>query len=316
MPDEEDISRLPRLIREIAKEDFNSARRLGFWRSLFRWFTRSSNELLPFDEVRKRLPMQGQHYIGHREIPLDQVVGSVGRYNDFDRAFLPLRAETRSRWINIDAARMQDISLPAIEVYKIGSFYFVKDGNHRVSVARRKGQVFIDAEVIEIDVGVPLNSEADVDDLIRLQEKAEFYTHTHLLDLRKDADIELTVPGGYQKLLEHINVHHWFMGEKRKTAVPYADAVAHWYDRVYLPLVKVIRQEKILNKFPRRTEADLYLWIIEHMWYLREDTPGSNPSLEQAAQDFAHRFSDHPPLKESILTRMREFIAERLKNVK
>jgi hypothetical protein len=260
--------------------------------------------------------MQGMHEIGLREIPLDQIVGSVGRYNDFDRAFLPRRTETRSRWISIDTARLRDITLPAIEVYKIGSFYFVKDGNHRVSVARRKGQAFIDANVIEVDVGVPINTEADIDDLIRLQEKTEFYTRTHLLDLCPGADIELTLPGGYPNLLEHINVHRWFMGEKRKSPVKYPDAVAHWYDKVYLPLVKIIQREKTLDKFPGRTEADLYLWIIEHLWYLREECPECDTSLEQATIDFTRRFSSRPPIRQSLLDRLRQYLASRLNNKK
>jgi hypothetical protein len=316
MPDDISAASTPTPIQETAKSDFESAMRTGFWRSLISWFTKSRNELLPFDEVRKLIPMQGMHEIGLKEIPLDQIVGSVGRYNDFDRAFLPRRTETRSRWISIDAARLLDVALPAIEVYKIGSFYFVKDGNHRVSVARRKGQAFIDANVIEVDVGVPINTEADIDDLIRLQEKSDFYVHTHLLDLRPEADIELTLPGGYPKLLEHINVHRWFMGEKRKSHVRYADAVAHWYDKVYLPLVKIIDQERTLDKFPGRTEADLYLWIIEHLWYLREECPECDTSLEQATIDFTMRFSSNPPLRQSILEKLRQNIASRLNRKK
>ena len=316
MQDDISAGSTPTPIQETAKNDFEAAMRTGFWRSLVSWFAQSRNELLPFDEVRKLVPMQGMHEIGLREIPLDQIVGSVGRYNDFDRAFLPRRTETRSRWISIDAAHLSDVNLPPIEVYKIGSFYFVKDGNHRVSVARRKGQAFIDANVIEIDVGVPINTEADIDDLIRLQEKTDFYLRTHLLDLRPDADIELTLPGGYPKLLEHINVHRWFMGEKRKEPVRYLDAVAHWYDKVYLPLVKIIRQDKTLDKFPGRTEADLYLWIIEHLWYLREECPECETSLEQAAVDFTQRFSAHPPIRQSILEKVRQMLDSRLNKKK
>jgi hypothetical protein len=316
MPDDIASGSTPTPINEAAKSDFESALRTGFWRSLISWFTKSRNELLPFDEVRKLVPMQGMHEIGLKEIPLDQIVGSVGRYNDFDRAFLPRRTETRNRWISIDVARLQDVALPAIEVYKIGAFYFVKDGNHRVSVARRRGQAYIDANVIEVDVGVPINTEADIDDLIRLQEKTEFYLHTHLLDLRPDADIELTLPGGYPKLVEHINVHRWFMGEKHKSPVKYADAAAHWYDKVYLPLVKIILQEKTLDKFPGRTEADLYLWIIEHLWYLREECPECDPSLEQATIDFTLRFASNPPLRQSILEKLRQSLADRLNKKK
>jgi hypothetical protein len=297
-----------------ARYDYDTALTLGFWRSLVSWFTRSSNELLPYDEVRKRLKLHGQHYLGMREIPLDKIIGSVGRYNDFDKEFLPRRSATRSRWVSIDAAQLQDVILPPIEVYKIGEVYFVKDGNHRVSVARRRKQGFIDAEVIEIEVAVPVNADTNIDDLIRLQEKADFFEKTHLLDLRPDANLELSLPIGYSLLLDHIGVHRWYMGEKSKKAVPYQEAVTDWYDTVYYPLIFIIRQHNILEKFSGRTEADLYVWIIEHLWYLREECNEQNPSLEDAVTDFTLKFSHRPPQKAPGLTdKIKDFFSSLFK---
>ncbi|NPV75087.1 MAG: hypothetical protein HPY59_01805 [Anaerolineae bacterium] len=280
------------LLETQARSDFENARRKSFWRSVASWITRSSNELLPYSEVRKHIPMGGQRYIGLRQIPLDQIIGSVGRYRDFDRAFLPRHAYTSGRWINIDRAHLQDIILPPIEVYKIGDAYFVKDGNHRVSVARERGQVEIDAYVIELDVPVPIGPDTDVDDLIRKKEQARFMLETGLNDLRPSSQVELTLPGGYDKLVEHIHVHRWFMGVERKRPVPWKDAVTSWYDEVYLPLVKVIRESNILRKFPGRTEADLYFWVIEHLWYLREQY--DDVSLEEAVEHFAEVFTETP----------------------
>jgi hypothetical protein len=301
-----------KIFLETAKGDFEAAMRTSFWRSLVSWFTKGENELLPFDEVRKHLPMRGQHDIGLKQIPVNQIVGSVGRYNDFDRAFLPLRTATRGRWISVDIAKLKDVSLPPIDVYKIGSAYFVKDGNHRVSVARMKGQFYIDANIVEIDVDIPIDAHTNIDDLIRMQEKIDFFHETRILELRPDAEIELTLPGAYPKLLEHISVHRWFMGEKRGANVPYQEAVAHWYDRVYFPLVKTIRENNILEKFSGRTETDLYLWIIDHLWYLREECEECKPSLEQAAVDFTQRFASHPPGSKSFLENLKQFLINRL----
>jgi hypothetical protein len=277
----------------IAKDDFEHALRKSFWRSLGSWFTQSSNDLIPFDEVRRRLPLRGQHYIGLRQIALERVVGSVGRYNDFDRAFLPRRPQASGRGMSIDRAHLQDVILPPNEVYKIGENYFVKDGNHRVSVARERGQVFIDAYVIEIDISVPVGPSTDVDEIIRLQERAEFLSHTHLDVIRPGAEIELSLPGQYEKLLDHIKVHRWFMGEKLNREVPYDEAAASWYDEVYLPLVKTIRELGVLKDFPGRTETDLYLWIIEHLWYLRSELQ-QEISLKDAATHFADEYSTRP----------------------
>lgn len=277
--------------QSMAKTDFEVAYQKGFWRAVLSWFTQTDNRLLPFDEVRRHIPMEGQHYLGLREVPTDQIVGSVGRYQDFDRAFLPRQTTTRSRWMSIDRAQIADIPLPPIEVYKIGDAYFVKDGNHRVSVARERGQVFIDANVIEIDVPVPIDNTTNIDDLIRKHEQADFVTQTRINDLRPNAKIELTLPGQYEKLLEHISVHRWFRGERLKRPISKEEAVQSWYDDVYLPLVRVIREKNVLKDFPGRSESDLYLWIIEHLWYLRAELK-KEVSLEQAASHFVNMYSN------------------------
>lgn len=281
----------PDHIRRTAREDFQQAHRKSFWRSVLSWFTGKDNDLLPFDEVRAQLPMNGQHYIGIRQIPIDQIIGSVSRYADFDRAFLPRVTHTRSRWESIDQAQMLDIILPPIEVYKIGETYFVKDGNHRVSVARERGQAFIDAEVIEIDVPVPIGPDVRLADLVLKRELALFLQQTHLSDYYPDANFELTLAGQYDKLLEHISTHRWFMGERLDREVTDEEAVRGWYEEVYLPLVKVIREQNILQHFPTRTETDLYLFIIEHLYYLRMEYNRQEVSLEEAAEHFTEVFA-------------------------
>jgi hypothetical protein len=279
----------PDLIRREARTDFDSAYRKSTWRGILNWVTRNRVDLLPYDEVRTRLPVKGQHYVGMREVPLDAIIGSVSRYNDFDRAFLPRQTHTRERWENVDSAHLQDIILPPIEVYQIGDAFFVKDGNHRVSVARMKGQAYIDAYVIRLDVPVEIEPDLDLNSLILKQEEGEFLEKTLLKEYRPDAEMQLTIPGMYANLLDHIRVHRWYMGEKSKGYISEQEAVVDWYDTVYMPLVEIIRRQKILYEFPNRTEADLYLWIIEHRWYLQEEynTP---ISMELASRDFVDRF--------------------------
>ncbi len=283
----------PDFFRNEARSDFDSAHRKSTWRSILSWVTRNQVELLPFDEVRTRLPVKGQHYTGMREVPLDAIIGSVSRYNDFDRAFLPRQTHTRDRWENVDSAHLQDIILPPIEVYQIGDAYFVKDGNHRVSVARLKGQAYIDAYVIRLDVPVEIEPDLDLNMLALKQEEGEFLEKTRLKEYRPDAEVQLTIPGMYTNLLDHIRVHRWYMGEKIGGNVSEQEAVVDWYDAVYIPLVEIIRRQKILRQFPDRTESDLYLWIIEHRWYLQEEY-NTSISLEMASRDFVDRFKRGP----------------------
>ncbi|HWQ04480.1 MAG TPA: DUF4032 domain-containing protein [Longilinea sp.] len=287
MSDENKPNSLRSMVSQIAKSDFDLALRKGFWRSVFTWFNGKDNSLLPFDEVRRLLPFQGQHYLGMRQVPVHKIVGSVGRYQDFDRAFLPRRSELGSRWVSIDMAHLQDVILPPIEVYKIGEAYFVKDGNHRVSVAKERGQEDIDAYVIEIESPVSLDEKSNIDDFIREIEKQDFEERTNLTKLRPESKVELSLPGVYNKLIEHIETHRWFLGEQKNHPATFEDATVSWYDEVYLPLINVIREQGILKEFPGRTEADLYLWIIEHLWFLREEM-----NHEVSLQDAAHHFKE------------------------
>src|ERR1700730_8404149 len=276
-------------------EDFSRARLKAAWRRVTSRLTGRRNELLRFDEVRRQLRAQGQHYAGARAVPLAAIVGSIGRYRDFDSAFLPVQNQTRGRWLNIDRAHYEELSLPPVDLYGLGETYFVKDGNHRVSVARERGQEFIDANVIEIEAPVPIGSLEDLEEWIRREDAVAFLSATQLLKVRLEAQVLLTLPGQYEQLLEHISVHRWFMGIEAEQEIPYSDAVASWYDRVYLPLVEGIREADVLKEFPERTESDLYLWLIEHLWYLRESGEmGEDEPFDETVRTYAERFSERP----------------------
>jgi hypothetical protein len=219
-------------------------------------------------------------------IRLDQVAGSLNRYHQFDRAFLPTQDDNASRWQRVSRAFYEDISLPPVVLYKVGQVYFVVDGHHRVSVAREQGQEFIEAEVRECATRVDITPELKPEDLEILGEKVNFLERTRLDSLRPKAKIRLTVPDGFDRMLEHIAVHRYFMGLDLQRDISEEEAVTHWYDTVYLPIVKVIRSSKILKDFPGKTEGDLYLWALDHQHYLAEQEGQSLQPPRQAARDF------------------------------
>ncbi len=153
-------------IEEQVDADFTRARHKAFLRSLKARFLRgdhSSTYLLSFEEVRKGLGALNKIRIGSRVVPVERIVGSVGRYGEFDRAFLPAKARVGSKWKRIDRAFHRGEELPPVVLYKIGDDYFVEDGNHRVSVAHYQGVEWIDAEVTELYPRVP----AALDDTVR-----------------------------------------------------------------------------------------------------------------------------------------------------
>lgn len=276
-----------------AVSDFQYARRQADLESIFARLTGHSAELLSYEQVRRQLKAETPVERGLQNIPLDAIVGSVGRYGDFTRTFLPLHDSSRERWARVKAAMTSQAGLPPIEVYQIGQVYFVLDGNHRVSVARELGATHIEARVHEVPVRVPLSPEIQPDDLIIKAEYAAFLQKTQLDQLRPESDLRVTAPGQYERLLEHIEVHRYFMGLEQQRGIPYQEAVAHWYDEVFLPVVEIIRQRGMLRDFPDRTEADLYLWLAEHRAALAESL-GWDIRPEAAAADLVKERSSRP----------------------
>jgi len=276
-----------------ARADFGTARRKAFWNEIMSFLSGRPNRLLSWDEVRDKLGIRGQVYRGMQAVPVDKIIGSVGRYRDFDRVFLPTQDRTADRWRSIARAHYDDVSLPPVKLYKIGDAYFVLDGNHRVSVARERGVEFVDAEVIEAGTRVPVTADLDAGDLEIKGEYTRFLERTRLDELRPDQRIEFTIGGGYDRLLEHIAVHRYFMGLERQRFILEDEAVCDWYDNLYLPLVRIIREKDVLADFPGRTEADLYLWIMDHQHYLRERF-GPGVETEQAAEHFADHYTTRP----------------------
>jgi len=271
--------------------DFTAARLKALFRELLAFLTGRPNRLLAYSEVREKLRLGGPIYRGVQTVPIAQIIGSVDRYRDFDRAFLPKQDFMSERWQKVSRAWYQDLSLPPILLYKVGEVYFVVDGHHRVSVAREKGQEAIEAEVRECAVRVPFTAAIDPDDLEILGAKVEFLERTALDQVRPEAAVDVTILGGYDRMLEHIAVHRYFMGLEFQRDIPEDEAVAHWYDNVYLPIVNVIRASGILQAFPGRTEADLYLWVLDHRHYLVEQGKANLVEPGQAAEDFLRAYA-------------------------
>jgi hypothetical protein len=269
-----------------ARADYSRARTKAFLNRIWAVISGQPTGLLSYDEVCEKLHVGGPIYRGVQTVHLNQIAGSLNRYHQFDRAFLPTQDETASRWQRVSRAFYEDISLPPVVLYKVGQVYFVVDGHHRVSVAREQGQDFIDAEVRECATRVDITPDLKPEDLEILGEKVNFLERTRLDHLRPKARIRLTVPDGFDRVLEHIAVHRYFMGIDLQRDISEEEAVAHWYDTVYLPIVKVIRSSKILKEFPGKTEGDLYLWALDHQHYLAEQEGQPLQPPLKAAKNF------------------------------
>jgi hypothetical protein len=221
---------------------------------------REAPDLLPLEEVTRRLRFFNQRYVGVRTIPVDRIVGTAGRTGGFSSGFLPRREDMRQRWRNVEET-FPDGGFPPIIVYKLGQSYFVVDGHHRVAIAKQRGIETIDAEVTELETRYELPSDADIGHLIWLEQKRLFMEESGLDRGRPEADIEFTRADGYMELLEIVKVHGFHLMVERAEVLPLEEIGAHFYDHVYLPTIEAIRAEQLGAAFPGSTDADLFLWV-------------------------------------------------------
>lgn len=286
--------------------DFREARSQAVLQQILGRVRGESVELLSYEEVRQMLRASSSAEAGLRDIPLGAIIGSVGRYTDFTRTFLPGDRVNEERWARVKLLMNDLVGLPPIEVYKIGETYFVKDGNHRVSVARQFGATHIQAYVTEVRTRVAITPDIQPDQLILKAEYAKFLEQTRLDELRPESDLSVTIPGQYPILLEHISVHRYFLGNEQKREIADEEAVTHWFDTVYLPATQLVRESGILRYFPGRTETDLYLWLAKHRAELEEQL-GWQVRPEYAVQTLTEHLHAEQPAR---LARLGERLLE------
>ena len=269
------------------RHDFDRARAHAFLTDLRALFARRQNDLVPYHEVRRRVSPEGESYRGLQSVRLHQIIGSMDRFQDFNREFLPRQRFTAGRWQSVDRTYYQDIQLPPIQLYKVGDVYFVKDGNHRVSVARERGQEYIDAEVIEGHIRAPLYPSMSANELLLQAEYAEFLRRSDLDRLRPDHDIRPSALGRYDEIWGQITAHRDWLAAIRHEPVSDRDAAVDWYEYIYCPIVEVARRQGLMERFPDRTEADVYLWVMRHRSEIEREIGhdiGPAPAAEALAE--------------------------------
>jgi hypothetical protein len=301
------------MVSEKTRQDFERARHKALLHDLVSIVRRQPNELIPYHEVRKRTSPEGESYRGIQIVPVGQILGSVDRFRDFDRTFLPRHSHTSGRWQNVDRAYYEDVRLPPIQLYKVGEVYWVKDGNHRVSVAKERGVEFIDAEVIEGHIRVPLYASMSPFELLLQVEYAEFLRVTDLDRLRPDHDIRPTALGRYDEMLDHILVNREALSERWGREVAMSEAVTNWYDETYLPISSVVRERRLLEHFSDRSVADVYLWVMANRQEL-EDPDGQDLGPESTASALADIVERESTIG-ARLSRLPRIVRRRMKSV-
>lgn len=249
-------------------EDFRDARRRGALENLWTTLTGSTNHLIEFQQVENQLQYDQSYKLGLVDIPLDAIVGSVNRPNDFTRKFFPLEVVDPGRWQQVKKG--MDQALRPIEVYQIDQTYFVLDGNHRVSVARQRGMTHIPGYVTKIESTIPLTPDDDINDLIIKNQQVRFRKETGLEDNRPDLEFATSFPGGYQQLRDQISAHQASLSSQQRITYNLEEAAACWVEDVYLPILQKVSQSGLLRDFPERTPTDLYIWLTGYQKEISE----------------------------------------------
>ncbi|THB73868.1 MAG: transcriptional regulator [Desulfobulbaceae bacterium] len=207
-----------------------------------------------FDKVREEEKAYKTIERGNREVPLNQIVGSVGRYHDFDEKFRPRSHGSDEKLERLIKDMSVGKSFPPISLYQIKDNYYILDGHHRFSAAKHLGHDSIRAHILEL-----IPSKDTLENQLYL-EKIEFRDKYSLTNT-----ITLTEPGQYRYLTEQIEEHAHYL-RKESPQLTTAQAAADWYKTIYVPLYRIIFNSGLVNSFQTRTADDLYLYISTHQW--------------------------------------------------
>ena len=277
--------------RSEAIFEFDQARRKAR-REL--WASRlSGSPIFPlsFDELKSRLDLRTPLYQGIEVVSLDNIVGSVGRFREFTRQFWPLDASLKERWAAVWKLAMTGGWTP-VELYQVGNVYLVRNGNHRVSVARALANVEIEAHVWRFPDNIEIHANDTLEALLERHGRKSFLAQTNLDQLRPDHSIQMTIPGFYPELLAQIEEFRLTLAEIDNKEMLLYSAVAAWYDMLYLPVTQIVHESGVLSRFPRRTETDIYVWLSANQAELAARY-GNEASLFELAQQVAAEFGEN-----------------------
>jgi hypothetical protein len=246
--------------------------------------------LLPLEEARRRLHVTGQSYAGLQSIPLEQIIGTVDRSIDFDRHFHPRGRRLVDRLAGL-AAAFSIRDFPPISVYELGGAYFVSDGHHRIALSHLLGRDQIDAEVTRLQTSYAVAPDIDLLTLVHTEQQRVFMEESGLAGARPDAFIEFTRPQGYAELLDVLRSHSHDLSRAAGRLVPDEESAADWYDNVYQPALKLIKATRLPQRYPFKTDADMYLWVHQ----LRRELQPTRPNVGWAEAAEKRAAEHHRP---------------------
>lgn len=192
-------------------------------------------------------------------IPVKQVIGTVQRGHDFDACWHPLNPRLAKLVTDIEAAQPPGIDEP-IDVVRVDRAYFVRDGHKRISIARRTGREFIDANVSRARTDYALDPDLDEEAIFRTARESEFRRHSGFAEAMPEVRFALTDIDAYGELYAAVRAHAFEMAERAGHIVPWPEVARDWYAANYLPTIAAAR-EQVGGLVDSCTDADVFLSI-------------------------------------------------------
>jgi hypothetical protein len=264
-----------------AQGDFSRARRHRLLADIGRRLRREPDDvglILPFEEVVDALGVVGREDLGLKIVPLESIVGTVDRAADFDRGFRPTSPRLRSRWERIAAAQRRGEALPPISLYRVGDLYFVRDGHHRVSVAKSLGREDIDAYVTEVQTRVALGPDMRVGDL-PLKGHERLFRERVPLGREERARIAVSDTWDYGVLAESVEAWGFRAMQDRGSYMDRREVAHVWFTSEYQPVVEMLKAGDLIER--GETETDAYMRISAMRYRVLRTHEWSDDVLEE-----------------------------------
>jgi hypothetical protein len=267
-----------------AQHDFLRARRratFGRLAAALRLEPDDVSVVLPFQEVVDALGFVSERELGLQVVPIASIVGTVDRERDFDRRFRPTSGRVRSRWEQIAAAMRRGESMPPVDLMRIGEIYFVRDGHHRVSVARAQGLDTIDAYVTEVTTRVPIDRALRTGDL-PLKSHERVFLERVPLSKEELAEVRLSDPWQYGTLAEGVEAWGFRLIQERREPLDRREVAELWLRDELRPVVEMLREADLIGS---GTAADAYLRVASERYRLMRTHDWNDEVIERLRRE-------------------------------
>jgi hypothetical protein len=274
---------------------YKRLRKGRFYKWIF--WNRKKHRLVSLHSLTEIQPPRGESLGGIREIPIEKIIGSEDRANDFIGEFYPLKRWMMNRWVSVLIYMQKNPAFEAIKVIEYGGYYFVRDGHHRVSVAMARGIQFMSAEVLTYTTAVYLPPRFNRTMMDIFREKVALQSNTGLFDNIEDDPFDVRRKGTWTWIGREIfdYNHSWFVRKNGREPHNDKELVDGWRKNIYHTAIELIKENSLHYLFPRWGSTDIFVDFIK-FW-----NSFSNPD-SQWLEEVYRRYSMKVQKKRFLLT--------------